>query len=130
MNKRLKDTLHRWLPKLTILSVLVLLSSFAFLEFYVVPRRIAAVEGRDEWHQRIREDEQARAGEAKAALERIVGLIDTLDGNQKTQQALSEAVAQEEAIGEVWVTNAQGSLCITADIIPRYATSQIFLSVL
>ena len=108
MNKRLKDTLHRWLPKLTILSVLVLLSSFAFLEFYVVPRRIAAVEGRDEWHQRIREDEQARAGEAKAALERIVGLIDTLDGNQKTQQALSEAVAQEEAIGEVWVTNAQG----------------------
>ena len=118
MNKRLKDTLHRWLPKLTILSVLVLLSSFAFLEFYVVPRRIAAVEGRDEWHQRIREDEQARAGEAKAALERIVGLIDTLDGNQKTQQALSEAVAQEEAIGEVWVTNAQGLIVYYGRHIP------------
>ena len=48
------------------------------------------------------------AGEAKAALERIVGLIDTLDGNSQTQEALSEAVAQEEAIGEVWVTNGQG----------------------
>ena len=108
MNERLKDTLHRWTPKLTILSLLVLFASFVFLEFYVVPRRTAAVEDRDEWHHRIREDEQARAGEAKAALERIVGLIDTLDGNQKTQQALSEAVAQEEAIGEVWVTNAQG----------------------
>ena len=108
MNERTKDALHRWLPKLTILSVLVLLSSYAFLEFYVVPRRIAAIKDRDEWRDRFREDEQARAGEAKAALERIVGLIDTLDGNQKTQQALSEAVAQEEAIGEVWVTNAQG----------------------
>lgn len=108
MSKRLKDTLHRWLPKLTILSLLVLFASFVFLEFYVVPRRTAAVEDRDEWRDRFREDEQARAGETKAALERIVGLIDTLDGNQKTQQALREAVAQEEAIGEVWVTNAQG----------------------
>ncbi len=108
MNERLKDTLHRWLPKLAILSVLILLSSYAFLEFYVVPRRIAAIKDRDEWHDRFREDEQAKAGEAKAALERIVGLIDTLDGNQKTQQILSEAVAQEEAIGELWVTNAHG----------------------
>ena len=82
MNERLKDTLHRWLPKLAILSLLVLLSSFVFLDFYVVPRRTAAVEDRDEQRHRIREDEQARAGEAKAALERIVGLIDTLDGNQ------------------------------------------------
>ena len=108
MNERLKDTLHRWLPKLAILSVLVMLSSYAFLEFYVVPRRISAVADRDEWRYRLREDEQAKADEAKAALERIVGLIDTLDGNQKTQQALREAVAQEDAIGEVWVTNAQG----------------------
>ena len=108
MNERLKDTLHRWLPKLAVLSVLVFLSSYAFLEFYVVPRRIAAVEDRDEWHRRFRADEQAESGEAKAALERIVGLIDTLNGNVQTQQALSEAVAQEEAIGEVWVTNAQG----------------------
>ena len=108
MNERLKDTLHRWLPKLAILSLLVLLSSFVFLDFYVVPRRTAAVEDRDEQRHRIREDEQARAGEAKAALERIVGLIDTLDGNRQTQEALSKAVAQEEAIGEVWVTNAQG----------------------
>lgn len=108
MSERLKDTLHRWLPKLTILSLLVLFASFVFLEFYVVPRRTATVADRDEWHDRFREDEQARAGEAKAALERIVGLIDTLDGNVQTQRALSEAVAQEEAIGEVWVTNAQG----------------------
>ena len=108
MSERLKDTLHRWLPKLTILSLLVLFASFVFLEFYVVPRRTVAVEDRDEWRDRFREDEQARAGEAKAALERIVGLIDTLDGNVQTQRALSEAVAQEEAIGEVWVTNAQG----------------------
>ena len=108
MNERTKDVLHRWLPKLTILSVLVMLSSFAFLEFYVVPRKTAAVEDRDEWRHRYREEEQTKAGETKAALERIVGLIDTLDGNQKTQQALSEAVSQEEAIGEVWVTNAQG----------------------
>ena len=108
MNERLKNTLHRWLPKLAILSLLVLLSSFVFLDFYVVPRRTAAVEDRDEQRHRIREDEQARAGEAKAALERIVGLIDTLDGNRQTQEALSKAVAQEEAIGEVWVTNAQG----------------------
>ena len=108
MNERLKNTLHRWLPKLAILSLLVLLSSFVFLDFYVVPRRTAAVEDRDEQRHRIREDEQARTGEAKAALERIVGLIDTLDGNRQTQEALSKAVAQEEAIGEVWVTNAQG----------------------
>ena len=108
MNERLKDILHRWLPKLTILSVLVLLSSFLFLEFYVVPRKKAAIEDRNEQRDRIRKDEQAMAGEAKAALERIVGLIDTLDGNSQTQEALSKAVAQEEAIGEVWVTNAQG----------------------
>ena len=118
MNERLKDILHRWLPKLTILSLLVLFVSFVFLEFYVVPRRTAAVEDRDEWHHRIREDEQAKADEAKAALERIVGLIDTLDGNQKTQQALSEAVAQEEAIGEVWVTNAQGLIVYYGRHIP------------
>ena len=108
MNERMKDALHRWLPKLAILSVLVMLSSFLFLEFYVVPRRNAAIEDRDEQRDRIREDEQAMAGEAKAALERIVGLIDTLDGNRQTQEALSKAVAQEEIIGEVWVTNAQG----------------------
>ena len=108
MNERLKDILHRWLPKLTILSVLVLLSSFLFLEFYVVPRKKAAIEDRNEQRDRIRKDEQAMADEAKAALERIVGLIDTLDGNSQTQEALSKAVAQEEAIGEVWVTNAQG----------------------
>ena len=103
MNERLKDTLHRWLPKLAILSVLVL--SFLLR----IPRVLRGPkEDRGKQRHRIREDEQARAGEAKAALERIVGLIDTLDGNRQTQEALSEAVAQEEAIGEVWVTNAQG----------------------
>jgi hypothetical protein len=118
MNERLKDTLHRWLPKLAILSVLGLLSSNAFLEFYVVPRRIAALEDRDKQRHRIQVDSQVIADEAKAALERIVGLIDTLDGNQKTQEALSEAVAQEEAIGEVWVTNAQGLIVYYGRHIP------------
>ena len=108
MNERLKATLHRWLPKLTILSLLVLISSVAFLEFYVVPSRTAARLDAKAKQLRIREDEQIRAVEAKAALGRIVGFIDTLDGNRQTQEALSKAVAQEEAIGEVWVTNAQG----------------------
>ena len=38
MNERLKDTLYRWLPKLAILSVLVMLSSYLFAEYYVRPR--------------------------------------------------------------------------------------------
>ena len=38
MNERLKDLLHRWLPKLAILSVLVMLSSYLFAEYYVRPR--------------------------------------------------------------------------------------------
>lgn len=112
MNERTKDVLHRWLPKLAILSLLACFSFFLLAEYYVRPRfDAAAKEYRDKRIHRLQEYEQAReekAGEAKVALERIVGLIDTLDGNQKTQQALSEAVAQEEAIGEVWVTNAQG----------------------
>lgn len=107
MNERTKDVLHRWLPKLAILSLLACFSFFLFAEYYVRPRFDDAAKR----VHRLQEYEQAReekAGEAKVALERIVDLIDTLDGNQKTQQALSEAVAQEEAIGEVWVTNAQG----------------------
>lgn len=112
MNERTKDVLHRWLPKLAVLSLLACFSFFLLAEYYVRPRfDAAAKEYRDKRVHRLQEYEQAReekAGEAKVALERIVGLIDTLDGNQKTQQALSEAVAQEKAIGEVWVTNAQG----------------------
>ena len=112
MNERLKDTLHRWLPKLAILSVLVMLSSYLFAEYYVRPRfdvaaKAANVE-HDKSHQNLQGARQAKAREARAALERIVGLIDTLDGNRQTQEALSEVVAQEEAIGEVWVTNAHG----------------------
>ena len=112
MNERLKDALHRWLPKLTILSVLVLFTSFLINEYYVAPRSDAAAkedrDKRDQHLQEYKQKKEAKAVELKAALERIVGLIDTLDGNKQTQEALSKAVAQEEAIGEVWVTNAQG----------------------
>ncbi|MCY4604928.1 MAG: hypothetical protein OXE49_11915 [Gemmatimonadetes bacterium] len=122
MNERLKDTLHRWLPKLAILSVLVMLSSYLFAEYYVRPRfDAAAKEDRDKRHHRIEEYKQkkeAKAGELKAALERIVGLIDTLDGNKQTQETLSKAVAQEEVIGEVWVTNAQGLIVYYGRHIP------------
>ena len=122
MNERLKDFLHRWLPKLTILSVLVLLTSFLINEYYVNPRYDAAAkEDRDKLDQHFQEykqKEEAKAVELKAALERIVDLIDTLDGNKQTQETLSKAVAQEEAIGEVWVTNAQGLIVYYGRHIP------------
>ena len=122
MNERLKDTLHRWLPKLTILSVLVLLTSSLINEFYVDPRYDAAAkedrDKRDQHLQEYKQKKEATAVELKAALERIVGLIDTLDGNKQTQEALSKAVAQEEAIGEVWVTNAQGLIVYYGRHIP------------
>ena len=112
MNERLKDILHRWLPKLTILSVLVFLFSVLFSEYYVLPRFNAAAkavkEEQNKSHQSVQGARQAKASEGRAALERIAGLIDTLDGNRKTQKALSEAVAQEESIGELWVTNDHG----------------------
>ena len=112
MNERLKDILHRWLPKLTILSVLVMLSSYLFAEYYVRPRFDAAAKAKKEEHDKsdqiLQGARQAKAREARAALEQIVGLIDTLDGNAQTQAALSEAVAEEESIGELWVTNAHG----------------------
>ena len=112
MNERLKDTLHRWLPKLAILSVLVMLSSYLFAEYYIRPRFDTAAEAKkeehDKSHQILQGAKQAKAREARAALERIVGLIDTLNGNRQTQEALREAVAQEESIGELWVTNAHG----------------------
>ena len=136
MNERLKDTLHRWLPKLAILSVLVPLVLLLINEHYVAPRYDAAAkEDLDKRHHHVQEykqeykqREKAKAVALKAALARIVGLIDTLDGNQKTQQALIEAVAQEEAIGEVWVTNDQGLIVYYGRHIPLYATSQIFPS--
>ena len=122
MNERLKDILHRWLPKLAILSVLVMLSSYLFAEYYVRPNlNAAAEEDRDKRHHHLQEYKQkkeAKAGELKAALERIVGLIDTLDGNKQTQETLSKAVAQEEGIGEVWVTNAQGLIVYYGRHIP------------
>ena len=126
MNERLKDTLHRWLPKLTILSVLVLFTSFLINEYYVTPRSDAAYDAaakedrdkRDQHFQEYKQKEETKAVELKAALERIVGLIDTLDGNKQTQEALSKAVAQEEAIGEVWVTNAQGLIVYYGRHIP------------
>ena len=96
--------------------------SFLINEYYVAPRYDAAAkEDRDKRHHHVQEykqKEEAKAVELKAALERIVGLIDTLDGNVQTQEALSEAVAQEEAIGEVWVTNAQGLIVYYGRHIP------------
>ena len=122
MNERLKDILHRWLPKLTILSVLVLLTSSLINEHYVDPRYDAAAQGElDKRHQHLQEYKQRKEAKAvalKAALARIVGLIDTLDGNRQTQEALSKAVAQEEVIGEVWVTNAQGLIVYYGRHIP------------
>ena len=109
MNERLKDTLHRWLPKLAILSVLVMLSAYLFAEYYIRPRFDTAAKARKEEHTKSHQDlSNQNQAKARAALERIVGLINTLDGNTRTQEALSEAVAQEEAIGELWVTNAHG----------------------
>ncbi len=116
MNERLKDTLHRWLPKLAILSVLVMLSSYLFAEYYVRPRFDEATKIRQEKHEIAHKAkqatrakaEQAKKDEARAVLERLVGLIDTLDGNSQTQAALSAAVAQEEVVSELWVTNAHG----------------------
>ena len=122
MNERLKDTLHRWLPKLTILSVLVLLTSSLINEHYVGPRYDAAakedLDKRHQYLQEYKEKKEAKAVALKAALERIVGLIDTLDGNKQTQETLSKAVAQEEVIGEVWVTNAQGLIVYYGRHIP------------
>ena len=122
MNERAKDILHRWLPKLSVLSVLVLLTSFLINEYYVAPRYAAAAkenrDKRDQHFQEYKQKKEAKAVELKAALERIVGLIDTLDGNKQTQEALSKAVAQEEAIGEVWVTNAHGLILYYGRYIP------------
>ena len=122
MSERLKDILHRWLPKLTILSVLVLLTSSLISEYYVGPRYDAAAkEDLDKRHQHLqeyKEEKEAKAVALKAALARIVGLIDTIDGNKQTQETLSKAVAQEEVIGEVWVTNAQGLIVYYGRHIP------------
>ncbi|MDE2743240.1 MAG: hypothetical protein OXI58_16725 [Gemmatimonadota bacterium] len=122
MNERLKDILYRWLPKLAILSVLVLLTSSLINEYYVAPRSDAAAkedrDKRDQHLQEYKQKKEAKAVEVKAALERIVGLIDTLDGNKQTQETLSKAVAQEEVIGEVWVTNAQGLIVYYGRHIP------------
>ncbi len=106
MSERLKDTLHQWLPKLAILSVLVILSAYLLDVYYVRPRYDTVAKAIKE--ERDKSYRGPQAHKARAALERIVGLIDTLDGNTRTQEALSEAVAQEEAIGELWVTNAHG----------------------
>lgn len=116
MNERLKNFLHRWLPKLAILSVLVMLSSYLFAEYYVRPRFDEAAKIRQEKHEIAHKAkqatrakaEQAKKDEARAVLERLVGLIDTLDGNSQTQAALSAAVAEEEVVSELWVTNAHG----------------------
>ena len=108
MNKRMQEKLHRWLPGVAIVSMMVSVGSFLFGEYYVAPRLQVESGIREEERHRNQEAVGTRRGEARAALERIAGLIDTLDGNRQTQEALSEAVALEESIAEVWVTNAQG----------------------
>ena len=71
MNERLKDTLHRWLPKLAILSVLVLLTSFLINEYYVAPRYDAAAkEDRDKRHHHVQEYKQKEEAKGSRAQSR------------------------------------------------------------
>ena len=108
MNERMQEKLHRWLPRVAVLSVVVSLVSFVFVQYYVVPKYHAERNVHQEAHGRYLLAEESRASELRPALERIAALIDTLDGNSRTQEALGKAVAREESIGEVWVTNAMG----------------------
>ncbi len=114
MNERVREKLHRWLPRVTVLSLLVFLSSFLFDAFYVDPRRQREWREADaaRWLAKAAREEalRTREGELRAALERVSAVIETLDGNRQTQEALMEAVAQEESIGEVWVTDAEGDI--------------------
>ena len=114
MNERVREKLHRWLPRVAVLSLLVFLSSCLFDAFYVDPMRERQWRGRDAARQLAKaakeEALRTREGELRAALERVSAVIDTLDGNRQTQEALMEAVAQEESIGKVWVTDAEGDI--------------------
>ncbi len=114
MNKRMQEKLHRWLPRVAVLSLLVFFSSCLFDAFYVDPRRVR------EWRKadaarllakgKKEEALRTREGGLRAALERVSAVIETLDGNRQTQEALMEAVAQEKSIGEVWVTDDEGHI--------------------
>lgn len=108
MNERMQESLHRWLPRIAVASMVVSVGSFLFVEYHVVPRRDTESELRLEEQHLYKEALETRTVDTRAALERISGLIETLDGNRQIQEALSEAVALEESIAEVWVTNAQG----------------------
>ena len=108
MNERTQEHLHRWLPWTSVAGVLVSLAAFVFVEYYVVPRHRAERNIHQEARSHYLVAEETRASELRPALERIAALIDTLDGNPRTQEALGKAVAREGSIGEVWVANAKG----------------------
>ena len=114
MNKRMQEKLHRWLPWVAVLSLLVFLSSCLFDAFYVDPRRDREwreVEAALQLAKAANEEAlRTREAELRAALERGSAAIETLDGNRLTQEALIAAVAQEESIGEVWVTDDEGDI--------------------
>ena len=108
MNERMQEMLHRWLPVIAFLGLLVSLASFLLVWSYVAPA-IEAEWGLFEEEQRLYlEALEAREGELTAALDRIAGLIDTLGGPRQTQETLMRAVAREDVIGEVWLTNSKG----------------------
>ncbi len=110
MNKRMQEKLHRWLPRVAVLSLLVFLSSRLFYAYYVGPRKGVEMEGYYEAQRLKKEALKAREGELRAALDRVASVINTLDGNRQTQEALGNAVAREKAIGEVWVTDSEGHI--------------------
>ena len=108
MNEGMREKLHWWLPWVAIAGMLVSLASSLFVMSYVAPT-VQAEWGLREEEQRLYLDAlETRGDELKAALDRIAGHIDTLDGPRQTQETLMRAVAREDVIGEVWLTNAQG----------------------
>ena len=110
MNKRMQESLHRWLPRAAVVSLVVFIFSRLFYAYYVGPRKHVEI---NEFHAAQELEEKTlktREEGLRAALERVSFVIRTLDGNRQTQEALMEAVAQEGSIGEVWVTDARGHI--------------------
>ncbi len=110
MNERVREKLHRWLPRVAVVSLAVFIFSRLFDAYYVGPRQHVETNVFYAAQKLKKEALRTREGELRAALERVSAAIDTLDGNRQTQEALMEAVAQEGSIGEVWVTDARGHI--------------------
>ena len=95
---------------MAVLSLVVFIFSRLFDAYYVGPRQHVETNVFYAAQELRKEALRTREGELRAALERVSAVIDTLDGNRQTQEALMEAVAQEGSIGEVWVTDAHGHI--------------------